>query len=207
MNLHTLGFKFYALFTLVTIIPATWIAQRISEVLAQLPEPVSQFAKWGVVEAPTAVLLIGILFFLYERYLWRLPGIRHLHGIPDINGRYKGDVESSYDNKKYPIVLEIFQTLSTVKVCLYTERSSSYSVMANIGTNGHRNQFLAYAYKNTPITVSNDRDMMPHDGFACLEIFDSENRLDGNYHNDPRNRPTHGKLSCTLESQKTLGHF
>ena len=164
-------------------------------------------AQSRVIEAPSTVVVIGLLFWVYEKYLWRVSFISALHGVPYISGRYEGHVESSFDGKKYSIALEVHQTLTSVTVCLYTERSSSYSVIANIGKNGNANSFLAYVYKNTPRTVSNDLDMRAHDGFVCLEIFAAEQKLEGYYHNDPRERPTHGKLVCARVSRTTKGHF
>src|SRR3989344_2063475 len=209
-NMHPfkLSAGFYILFTALTLIPATWLAQVLQSALNNSSVTLLHLlAQSRGIEAPSTVVIIGVLFWIYERYLWRIPFINALHGVPYIAGRYDGHVESSYDGKKYPIVMEVHQTLTSVTVCLYTERSPSYSMIANIGKNGNTNNFLAYVYKNTPRTVRDDLDMRAHDGFACLEIFDAEQKLEGYYHNDPRERPTHGKLTCVRVSRTTKGHF
>ena len=131
-----------------------------------------------------------------------------IHGIPNINGRYEGEGESSYqDGFKYPVIIEVHQTLLNTLVCLYTERSGSHSVMSAMGQNERRNQYLSYSYKNAPKTVTDDRDMRPHDGFACLEIFDNGDRLEGFYFNDPRERESFGKLVLKRVSRNTQGKF
>lgn len=199
---------FFIIFTAVTLAPAAWFARTLQDALVHFPlEFVQQLAAQRIVEAPGTVLIIGGIFWLYEKYLWRFAPIRALHGIPYVAGRYKGHLVSSYDNGSYDVVLEVRQTLTSVSICLYTQRSSSYSVLANIGKNGKENSCLAYVYKNAPRTVSNDLDMRAHDGFACLEIFEKERKLAGYYHNDPRERPTHGTLECVLESRDLQGHF
>lgn len=200
---------FYIIFTLVTLIPALWLARFVQETIekASVWEPLSKIVELKIFEAPTTVIIIGLLFWVYESFLWRVKPFTYLNGVPNISGRYTGEVESSYDRKKYPIVLEIRQTLLSVGVCLYTERSSSYSIIANVGRNERHNDFLAYIYKNTPKTVSGDLDMRTHDGFACLEIFEKGKNLEGSYFNDPRERGTYGKLSCKKEGPTIKGRF
>lgn len=209
MQRFRLGPKFYILFTLVTVFPASWVATLLKSSIEQSSfDFVKTLGNLGVIEAPTTVALIGLLFWLYQSYLWRIWPFQYLHGVPDIAGRYEGEVESSFESgSKHRIALEIQQTLLSVSVSLYTERSSSFSVIADVGKNQHGNPFLAYVYKNTPRTVSRDLDMRTHDGFASLDIFRAERRLDGFYYNDPRERPTHGKLSCTFVQRARMGRF
>ncbi len=209
MSPFKLGPKFYISFVLVTLFPTVWVARLLEDALRYSPfDFIKSLVELRIIEAPTTVVLIGFLFWAYETSLWRLWPFHYLHKTPYIAGRYKGEIESSYQGgTKYPIILEIRQTLSSVAVCLYAEKSPSFSVLAEIGTNEHGNDFLAYAYKNSPRTVSNDLDMRTHDGFASLEIFTKENKLEGFYYNNPRERPTHGKLSCHLMSRERKGHF
>jgi hypothetical protein len=208
MHPFKLSAGFYIVFTAVTLLPATWFAQLFQNLLEHSSgEFLQSLAQSRIIEAPSAILLILALFWIYENWLWRLWLVRTLHGVPYIAGRYEGHVESSYDGKNYPVVVEIQQTLTNVTVCLYTERSSSYSFMATIGKNGNGNAVLTYAYKNTPRTVSTDEDMRAHDGLVSLEIFPAEHRLNGYYFNDPRERGRHGKLICTFVSQRVQGHF
>lgn len=209
MKPYKLEPRFYIIFTLVALIPSLWLAKLLQKGLGEVStwEPLSKMAELNIFEAPTTVLIIGILFWIYDSFLWRMPPFTFFNRVPMIMGRYHGEVESSYDGKKHPIIVEIRQTLLSVHVCLYTERSSSYSVIANVGRNERGNNFLAYVYKNTPRTVSSDLDMRTHDGFACLEVFEDGQRLEGSYFNDPRERGTYGKLSCKWVDSKMKGHF
>lgn len=204
--------RFYVFFTIIALIPATWLAALIQSLIENSSLDILRFlTTTGVTEPPTAVVVILLLFWWYESFLWRIWPLNLLHDVPYIAGRYEGEVESSYKdaggNSKFPIVLELHQSLLHTTVCLYTPRSSSFNQIAILGKNEHGNNFLAYLYKNTPKTVSDDRDMRPHDGFACLEIFPKELRLDGSYYSDPRERGTFGRLSCTRKSRVTSGHF
>lgn len=208
MQPFKIGPKFYIIFTVLALFPAMWIARMLQNLIeVSSTGVVKVFADLGLVEAPSAIFLIGTMYWVYERFLWRIWPVRYIHNLPDIAGRYVGEIESSYDDTKYPFVLEIRQTLQSVSICLYTERSSSFSVIANVGDNEYGNRILVYVYKNTPRTVSKDLDMRSHDGFACLEIFQDEHKLAGFYFNDPRERGRHGKLSCSWTESKLKGRF
>lgn len=208
MKPSTPTFRFYAIFVLLTLIPASWLAKVINDALTGISGPIGQLVSWGVLQPPAVIVIIGVFFLAYERFLWKYPPFNWAHRMPDINGRYEGEGESSFqDGFKYKVVIEIQQTLLTTLVCLYTERASSHSVMANVGRNEHQNQYLAYWYKNAPKTISDDRDMRPHDGFACLEIFEDGLRLEGSYHNDSRERSTFGKLRLSRVPQSRKGKF
>jgi len=207
MKFQRLGFEFYALFVLVVALPATAIAVWLGQLLSYLGPPLSNLVTYRIVEAPTAMAIGGLLFWIYEMFIWRIPGIPYLHSRPDLNGRYEGNVESSYDGAKYPIVLEIEQTLLSVQVRVFTERSASASLIADIGKNDRGNDVLVYAYRNIPQTVTSDTDMRAHDGFAQLEVFPTEGRVRGKYFNDNRERPTYGVLSVERTSGVRKGHF
>src|SRR3989338_3923673 len=122
MKPSTPTFSFYAIFVLVTLLPAMWLAKLVSDELLQMDGIMGQLVTWGVFQPPAAIVIIAALFFLYERFLWKFPPFSWIHGIADINGRYEGEGEPSYqDGFKYAIAVEIHQTLLSTLVCLYTE--------------------------------------------------------------------------------------
>ncbi len=161
----------------------------------------------------TAVVILLAMFWLVDKWLWRIKGVRIILPIPpDINGRYCGDLVSSYDkdkgiDKKYKITLEIKQSLTRVKINLYTENSSSYSVVASIGKNNQDNWEISYLYQNKTNTVNHNEDMKDHGGAAFLEIFNAGEILKGNYFNNPRDRGRHGSLDLKYQGKNLLGHF
>ncbi len=206
MQPHRLSARFYVIFTLVTLFPSAWLAHKLEEILSSLPQGVwKQLADWGVIEAPTAVLIILLIIWSYESFFWRVWPISKIHRVPNVNGRYEGSVKSVHGENS-PIVLEIRQSMSDIKVCLYSERSASYSTVAYMGKNECDNHALHYAYRNQPRTVELDKDMRVHEGFAVLQI-NNENSLSGYYYNDSRERPTHGVIECARTSKNLLGRF
>jgi hypothetical protein len=211
MNYFNLSAKFYILITLILIIPATYLSYKIQDFLLSIQAispTIKQLSEWGIIQIPTGVaILIGLLFLL-ENYLWKLKFVNKIFVLPpDINGRFEGEIESSFNNNKHDIVIEIKQKLFSISINLYTNKSSSYSFVASIDKDSHDYWNLYYAYTSDPITISDDADMNRHDGFAIIKILDNGKKIDGYYFNNPRYRGTHGNITCSLKGKRLNGQF
>jgi len=201
MKTFSLSSKFYIIFSLVLSVPASLIASELKAVVDNLPS--SNFfhylASVGIFEAPTTVVLLLATFWIFNEIIWKFYPIRRLFNIPNINGRYAGNLVSTHtenneQNGTYKIAIEIKQSLTSISVFLYTERSSSHSLMASIGQNNNQNHELTYTYQNTTSAMNSDADMRDHRGVAFLEIFEDGKSLAGNYFNNPRERGRYGKI-------------
>lgn len=161
-------------------------------------------------DTPAVVGFYGILWQLYDRWLWRLRiGSRTLSGIPNYNGSWTGSIRSSHDSaRSYPARLTIRQTASRVLVELHTERSRSVSQMAMLCAGSGSEHGLVYLYTNKPRHIpepehpdvqaagprTNMLAMTPHEGISRLLLAEDRTTLDGDYQND-RHRQTYGTLS------------
>lgn len=208
------SYKFYILFSLVFVIPATWIADQIEHYVKSLPLDSfpGHLASIGVFDAPTTVVVLFLIFWLFNNYIWKIKYLDILIGIPNINGRYEGELVSSHTEDKtqngtYPVVIEVRQTLTDVEVFLYTERSCSYSLIANICKNYHYNNELVYVYQNKTSAMNKNSDMRDHHGSAFLEVSDAGNLLNGYYFNNPRERGRFGKIKVKRVGAKLKGSF
>lgn len=195
-------------------IPAFWLSSKISIYLSDLPETnvLHYLSSWGFIEAPTAIAIILFIFWMLNNYLWKWLPIRKLFSIPNIDGRYEGELVSSFTETKeqngtYKTAIEIKQTLTKITVCLYTKRSCSYSLTANLCKNNNSNHELVYVYQNKTSAMGDDSDMRDHNGTAILGIFEDGNKLDGNYFNNPRERGRYGKIKVTKTSSEIRGRF
>lgn len=214
MKTHTLTAKFYIIFSLLASVPAFWLSSKINTYLSGLSETsvLRYLSSWGFIEAPTAIVIILFIFWILNNYLWKWLPIRKLFGIPNIDGRYEGEIVSSFTETKeqngtYKTSIEIKQTLTKVIVYLYTERSCSYSLTANLCKNNNGNYELVYVYQNKTSAMGTDSDMHDHNGTAILEIFEDGSILDGNYFNNPRDRGRYGKIKVTKVISKMKGKF
>lgn len=214
MKTHNLTAKFYIFFSLLTSVPAFWLSSKINIYLSKLPETnaLHYLSSWGFIEAPTAIAIILFIFWILNNYIWKLLVIRKLFGIPNIDGRYEGELVSSFTETKeqngtYKVAIEIRQTLTNITVCLYTERSCSYSLTANLCKNNNGNYELVYIYQNKTSAMGTNSDMRDHNGTAILVISENGNVLDGNYFNNPRERGRYGKIKATRVISKMKGSF
>ena len=94
------------------------------------------------------------LHWLFDRYVWRLGLLRKLKLIqlPDLNGEWVGEVESSYgqDSRAHSVSVVILQRWSRILVRLETEHSRSRSITASLRTIDLLNPELSYQYMNEP---------------------------------------------------------
>lgn len=162
--------------------------------------------SWGVA---FALLLNG-----YDKFLWKTWPAQRLGWtqVPDLNGRWEGYIETSYEGdideitlhqendpnaeiQKLTASLDIKQTYRKINVHLLTENSSSDSDGATILTEDGKWPNLSYQYDNTPSTNSED-SMYRHYGTADLvlqETPDGTEVLEGPYYTDP-DRESYGKM-------------
>jgi len=207
MKSFNLSAKFYIIFSLLFSIPSAYIANVLNIWLGDA-NFLKQLTSSGIIEAPTTIAILLLLFWVTDKWLWRIKFVNKLLGIPDINGRYTGTLTSSFDDTKtYSVVIEARQSLTKTIINLYTSNSSSYSLIANIGKNNKDNWSLFYIYQNNAKTINQDGDMKDHTGVGFLEIFDNGKTLKGEYFNNSRDRGRFGIISVNLTSQKILGFF
>ncbi len=214
MKTYALTAKFYIIFSLLASFPSFWLSSKINTYLSGLPETslLHYLSLWGFIEAPTTIVIILFIFWILNNCLWRWLPVRKLFGIPNIDGRYEGEIVGSFTETKeqngtYKTAIEIKQTLTKVIVCLYTERSCSYSLTANLCRNNNGNYELVYIYQNKTSAIRTDSDMRDHNGTAILGILDDGYTLDGNYFNNPRERGRYGKIKVTKVNSKIKGKF
>lgn len=155
--------------------------------------------QW-LISAVSVVGIYRILYFTFDRFIWRWSLLRNLGLIiiPDLNGRWKGHIMSSYhlNNQNYPISVVITQQWSKILVRLETEKSDSKSIAASFLTDDPTSPELIYVYDNDPINMAPE-SMHAHSGTAKLRLTGST--LRGKYYTG-RGRETTGDI--VLERSK-----
>ncbi|MHB8276683.1 MAG: Cap15 family cyclic dinucleotide receptor domain-containing protein [Candidatus Humimicrobiaceae bacterium] len=146
------------------------------------------------VESPSVLFFYGLLYWVFDRWIWKLfVKIRFLK-IPNLNGKWDGYLKSSFDNHSAEIktTLQIFQTWTRIKIILSTEQSKSHSESASIMVSDPEGCCLSYQYINEPISTSK-KTMSIHRGTA-RQMFDYKNNtLNGEYYSG-RDRQQYGVL-------------
>ena len=153
----------------------------------------------------------AFLFVQFDRYAWRWAPFRfcHLTEYPNLSGRWQGKIISSFDNRQSDMlaILEIRQTFSKIHLDLYTEKSSSVSILADFAKEPNGQIAVHYEYQNIP-NAKAEATMHPHCGTARLVYFKDEKSLSGSYYNASQHGRGHvGSLEFLFKDNNLIGKF
>jgi hypothetical protein len=173
---------------------------------------------WSTAESPiwlrgysAAIIVAFLVFALWEYWLWRLPLMQRMPGVPQcIEGTWAGTLTSLWTDPatdRRPEVKRIFlvarQTASRVTVELLTEESKSRSTIGRLSKD-ELGLSLSYVYSNRPESRVAHRSTL-HNGFAFVEIFGSPaTRMRGRYWTD---RYTRGELELPERRTRAARSF
>lgn len=158
-----------------------------------------------------AVLIVTLLLTAYDLWLWRIPLVQKLPGVPrNVRGTWKGTIASMWGDpatgsQVSPIdaFLVVRQTSTTVSVRLFTQESSSSSTLARVAE-PDGSPVLDYLYLNRPRTSVRDRSPMHH-GSVALEVSGTPaHRLTGRYWTD---RDSKGEMRFEDRRSKIVDDF
>jgi SMODS-associating 2TM, beta-strand rich effector domain len=145
-----------------------------------------------------AVLIASLVLMLWDLWLWRIPLIQMIPGVPrHVGGTWKGTLTTFWEdprtgNRPVPksAYLVIRQTASSTSVKLLTNESRSASTLAAISALDGTVE-LTYLYLNRPDARYEDGSRMHHGSAALVVSGESPRRLKGRYWTD---RDSKGEL-------------
>lgn len=108
---------------------------------------------FGVGVSVGSVAVFGALFFVFDRYAWRLPGFSRIVGIPDLAGKWdvSGKTEGADGQPgDWTGEARIEQTWSKIAISLETASSRSRSAMASLERDPGHGYRVIYGYANDP---------------------------------------------------------
>jgi hypothetical protein len=166
-----------------------WVSSRILAI-TELSVP------WWL-DAPSSLAFYGILYSLFDTYLWRngLVSKLGLARIPNLAGRWNGYLISSFDGhaKRHHFAINIFQSWTHIAIFLTTATSMSRSCAAIIQVDDPDGVALIYQYQNQPLADAM-KTMHMHYGTAVLKVSNGD-CLSGDYYAG-RDRRTFGRICC-----------
>ncbi len=155
------------------------------------------------VDAPSSLAFYGALYALFDKRLWRNALVRKLglSGIPNLTGRWRGFLVSSFDahEKSHEVMVQIFQSWTQISIFLTTNTSLSRSCAAVIQVGDPEGVVLIYQYENQPLSHAM-KTMHMHYGTAMLRLSDGDT-LSGDYYAG-RDRRTFGRICCWKQRDK-----
>jgi len=156
--------------------------------------------------APTTIVIT--LLSIYDRWLWKLPLLRLMNTIPNLNGVYHGNIEYNFNGRDdtKACTLRIVQTCSTIKVTATFNKDAenetqSVSSEAFIVTDSSGEHQLHFYYRNKGSCKAGDT-LEQHDGINIMDIIICEGmvKLDGYYFTN-RSPQTKGCMKVVKDSK------
>lgn len=167
----------------------------------------------GWAHAKPLSMCIGVVSLAlagFDRWLWRLPGIRRLAGRPLLEGTYWGEVRTeSIDpetkRKRDPIAaaLVIRQSYSGIVVSLFTAESRSATLTASLDEDASGSFGISGLYRAEP-RISVQHRSRTHHGALRLTVAGGDTRLSGGYWTD---RESQGELEFQRVATRRAADF
>lgn len=180
-------------------------------ILNYLLHPLAQEWYFPLIDSLGFFGAYGFLYTQFNSRGWQWLFFRYLGVVnfPNLNGRWKGTIISSYDsrNSKIATFLEIRQTFSDVFIDMYTEKSRSTSLIADFIKAKNDQIELHYEYSNEPNEKA-DTTMHGHNGVVRLTYLEDKGLLKGSYYNANRHERGHiGSLEFRFQGKNLLRRF
>jgi len=157
----------------------------------------TKLAKFYNVELMlTSAGVFTALYFIFDYYFWRIPIVRGLLSLPNLNGEWSCDgisLDTEHNEKeKWQGTVTIVQRWTKISIYLRTQKSESASKVAHIYSLPGKGYKVTYSYSNT--VEYGNKPMTDHSG-SCELLFDTEcQNANGSYFNGP-DRWTCGKIT------------
>lgn len=214
------NFKYYksgSLIVLILVLSVIYAA--LKEAIAPLiPFPESIQKTLSALEEylgwVSPVAFIAIIIALINNYLWKFPFMKWLIELPDLHGRYSGELVSSFiDEGGQPVkkdcVIEIKQNASGIHVSTYyadkgskQQTSKADSIAEEIIKEKNGSFSLHYIFANEPDSMLDA--LTKHNGTAKFSYLADKKQLVGEYYNHRLNK---GTMTLTFEGKKCLHRF
>lgn len=190
---------------LIELFVSYWIAPFLSQHL-----PIGRHFR-----VPTTVSILGLIFALYNQYLWKLPAFNLLMNVPDMSGRYEGVIKYKWDGSsgEKKCCIEITQTASKLKAHTYysngtNENTSSKSLIEDIKQEEDGFFDIYLFYLNSGTKQSGGLDC--HEGASKLRFIPGDkevpSQLLGHYFTN-RQTQTRGEIETNFTSKQLKGKF
>jgi hypothetical protein len=211
-----MNFKYYkperlVIFIIILYFPFSFLSELIERACK----------RWDMLERivldshsfSTLTLLILAIVFV-NKVGWKWSIFKWLIDIPNLNGRYSGELVSSYKDEggqfvKKTCVVEIRQNASEIHVSSYfsnsgSEAASSSSHSISEAIVKEQNDFFKLYYIFVNDTGFLENEVRNHTGTATFFYYPDVKILEGEYYNQRMNK---GTLKVRFIQKKRLGRF
>lgn len=161
-----------------------------------------------VIAAPSGIVLYGLLFVLFDKFVWKWPWLYNLGvvKIPDLSGNWNAEISPSATGSKINAAVKIHQTYSKISIHLETDKSDSLSQMAVIDMASPNMFTLRYEY-SAEFKRNENSEIFRHYGVTSVKLKSDDHKFlenhSANYYTE-QGRDSHGeiKLSRIVKNEK-----
>lgn len=212
-----MNFKYYNSKNLILLILAlTFFITPISKFIEEKIFESGNFnILYGYFGIFSTISLLTIVLILIDNYLWKYNFFSFLVDLPDLNGRYEGELISTFIDPstnqkiKKKCVLEINQNASKIKINsfygdIFSLQETSNSVSVSEEIIKLENNFFEIFYIFTNNAASLQEELNNHIGTCKLKYFKDKKSLEGEYYND---RGYKGTIHVSFIQTQKLGRL
>ena len=142
----------------------------------------------------------AILYWLFDRHIWKLPWLSNVLRVPNLSGHWRCVGKSIKPDKTsgdtWQAEVTVVQSWDRIRVRLKSDKSGSNSVSAALVFDDADGFRLMYNYLNEPRI--GETDLKAHRGFCELTFSKDLTTADGEYFNG-YGRYTFGTMHLTKE--------
>lgn len=212
-----MNFKYYKTERLIVLILIlTFIITPLSSLIEEtISRNKDLNSLYSYVDIFSTISILTFFLFLINQYLWKLELLKWLVNIPNLNGRYEGELVSTFidTSTNLPIVkkcvIEVYQTASKIKIYsyygdLYTQQQTSQANSVSEEIVEQSNGFfeIFYIYSNAANAL--ETQLNNHLGTCGLKYFPDIKLLEGEYYNQ---RGLKGTIKVNFVQSKLLGRL
>lgn len=144
------GFKndritvFQALISFAISIVLIWLSKPILDNMPLYVQP--------IIEVPSVVGVYEFIKYIFNKWLWKTKLFSKFLKVPNLNGIWNGVIETNYNENegKIDVQMKIKQDLDKILIIYDTEKSISYSTIAEINIENEYCTEIFYRYINEP---------------------------------------------------------
>lgn len=190
------------------LVAASFLSTPINVFLNSIvPEELKQ-TTLPVTFAVGAMSIVAFCWWIFDRFLWKLPVIRDIFDVyPSVAGRWEGVLIRDTDGSEHKIALEIIQTLTKISVKTYTKSGNigtGISVQLIRDQNGHGTS-LIYTWRGAARRTNTYRGGEYY-GTSILNCT-IQRMMSGCYYTNRPDSPTFGSLNLKFVSKKLQSEF
>lgn len=165
---------------------------------------------YGYIIAPVSILWVSL-----DTYLWHtkfFQGIRKSLNIPpDLRGRWEGTLENADGSQPQKFVIEVKQTLTSIRVHSFSSIANSTSILTEIAADSHEEHFMiGYLWQGEIGATSKEMHQGEvFQGYTMLNLDEQESprTLQGSYFTNRKSAQTRGSIKLQWASHKMLHKF